>query len=692
MQNTAIKKKRTSTVSQYMGVDMRKVFESLIGQITSGPNGWGSAMEEIVYNASDADADLILIKYVSTTRKDKVDIHFMDNGYGFSEEALHTALKYLISDKSRDDIDTSGVNGSGLKHLLGLGNFDETEIMIETVHKDQPTVFRTGSITMDYLVGLAHQHLTPDTVMTSGGLPKQSRWNQEIMQRTHGSNIILRNADLSKVYTAKKLINHLAKFLTPRLLDKVRVYDGVSWNKLKPVTFGGEFFTKTYTRKNLGRVTFDLFIDPKYNRGNMHLCGPENRMHQLSAFLNKYDTVPGEFDVFGSCGGHVYIEHGNTWRVHDNTFNEDFYRDGAAKEFREVLLQIAKPIAEKLEATILDETDKEEYRHMELIKQLVEASEAEYGKDDLLSEDGLGKGSKKNTRKPTISSGVSLRPTLFVMKPDQVMEYVITNIGPTKIDLSLLEWDDTNSPIKVTYDPAAGHKVMLSSGEKDDKGFIKITHPDVRTPWKRPAIVSGTSFKYITGPTQVYAGQKALFELHNLKSADGRPIPVKWRLDRPKFGTCSQEGLKTVLSCNEIGMKGKRKLTIQATNPSDGYVFAEKELTYFPFFQEDGAMTIRFGDQSFELKKNQQGINQPLAHMDAVWKQGSGLPVINLNFTAPIFVSAREEHKGLVFLNAIARTAMTYSIEHDVKAKDALVIAEDFLQKMTRKIKIPVKK
>ncbi len=629
----------------------REMVISSIDARIAGANGWGFASEELVYNSRDARSAHILVQF-----KDNPDgtmtVIVSDQGHGFRSADLLSVLSHFMSSKSRDDDSTFGVNGTGIKHSLGLGDYSKTRVRIESIAEDNPNVLKTAWFDIDYLVRV-HQvtailqdnpkrgkKLMKDLFLKHSQeveLPKKSYWiNDKMPDRKFGSNIFLENISKDKFPSPKVFINNFAKFLTPRIIPFVKVYYNREWHDLKPVRFDGEFFTKIYTRKRIGKVAVDLFVDAKYNRGKIQLCGRENRVLELKDLLRNIDKIPQELEVLQACGGYIYIDSLNGWRAHLNTLKDTFYSDKViVKELLDILVQVTNKVSKMLEIDKSEKDNNKELHQEQLIDRLVQATKKKFGDLNQKITDREASSGRivKKPKSLKESDGISILPNEIYLSPGETRLEELKNEGPTSIDLSKMRWDASNAPVEVDVDPNMGHSVLITATNQDDcKGFIKLSHPDfAKSQWKIPVFVSTSPFKRIVGPKKIYGGGKYFYFIEDLSLTENGKI--QWKLDIPAIGELTQDGMQTYLTCNDILKKGSKKVFLKALAKETNYCYVQKTLEYFPNHKVSDAVLFSFGDCVFELKKQSLGLNGAWAQLGSAW-QSSEYPVIGIDWSS----------------------------------------------------------
>ncbi len=327
----------------------------------AGGNGILIVLREIINNSIDARAKRVRIWF--DTYNGKKALFVADDGIGLNESAIKAFMSHGFSNKLRDDIKTIGVNGTGSKHAIGLGErFDKNHITLLSVSKELPRCTEMN-VDYDYLVELLEKQdkMPLDNHVKETAIP--SNWNKYLKERTTGATFIYTGFTKKEVGDAAFYINQLGNYISPKSAEFVRIMDdNGQWQPIKEAEMQGTRFKWDISMDTLGKVELDFYYGG--SKSNLMICGPVNSIMPLSILLSRMtpDQKGSIKKIFYGLSGFIYLEKGNTFRTHEGNFNDNFYRGDACTEFLMVINDVSKELEkmvqqEKERTLIRERTD-----------------------------------------------------------------------------------------------------------------------------------------------------------------------------------------------------------------------------------------------------------------------------------------------------------------------------------------------
>lgn len=478
------------------GINVRLLIQQSLMTMLKGNKALVAAINEPINNSFDHGATEVRLRF--GTYKGKQALFIMDDARGFNESGVDSMLSFGFSDKSQYDTQTIGVNGTGSKAVLGLGDLKETKVNIISFSD----TFKHGihlDFNLDYLFDLADGKAVKPKKQES--ISRVDFWNG--WKRETGTNFILTGFS-SKVLNQKTLHSALSEALTPLNVKKVKlgVEDKYSFVPLKKIE--GSRYDFSYTGEILGNFVFDLYYGGP-NDGPK-LCGKENYIRDYSDFLPTLSSKQKEQigKIWKSTGGFAYIENINIYRMTDGSFNKDFYENGACEELVSMFKLVGEELDE-LEEKINDEKLAEEQK--EVISRLVEASN-KISPQPYSSGRGLTQAAMPSSH---VEGKIYIVPRVLFMKLGESLVVTLHNNGTEKIKLEKCTWltssfvniEGSGDTVRITAKKIGQSKIIVNG----DGWYHEIAL----------TIIEPTNNPYIFGPKYMNLGVYADYEIANFK-------------------------------------------------------------------------------------------------------------------------------------------------------------------------------
>ncbi len=478
------------------GINVRLLIEQSLMTMLKGNKSLVVAIIEPINNSFDHGATEVRITFGNY--KGKHALFIMDDARGFNQSGIDSILSFGFSDKEQYDTNTIGVNGTGSKAVLGLGDLKETKVSIVTFSES----FKHGmylDFNLDYLFDLA-----------DGKVPKPKRqehlirtefWNG--WKRETGTNFILTGFS-PKVLNQKTLYNALSEALTPLNFKKVKLGVGDKYTNVPTKKIEGTKYEFNHTGDILGNFVFDVYYGGPNDGPKM--CGKENYIRDYSDFLTTLSSKQKEQigKIWKTIGGFVYIEKINIYRMTDGSFNKDFYENGACEELVSMFNLVGDEL-DDLEEKINDEKLAEEQR--EVISRLVEASN-KIAPQPYSSGRGLTQAAMPGSK---VDEKIYIVPRVLFLKLGESAMVTLNNLGTEKINLSKCTWltsafvtrEGTGDTVRITAKKIGESKLIVHGEGWNHEIALTISE--------------SSSNPYIFGPKYVNLGTRSDYEIVNFK-------------------------------------------------------------------------------------------------------------------------------------------------------------------------------
>lgn len=475
-------------------VNHHKNIAHMIEAPVTGGTGIFVALREAINNSFDAGSKDIKIKM--GTYNGEPALIISDDGEGFNHARIISAMSYGDSAKLKNDTKTIGVNGTGLKSFLGLGDLKETKLTILSVNKELSDCTKM-EINFDYLVKLAEKQADPENHVKR--VPVPSYWPKG----GTGSILHLTGFDNRRIKTMKQIISGMGERLTPRAIKYIKVYDENSWKKVEPEEMDGIFYDFSEKTKSLGLVEFEIYYGG--NGKGVKVCGPINTILDLDDIYKKLSKEQRNMfsKVWKGVSGYIYIENAKKFRAHDNSFSNEFYETKACEEF----LAMLNLVGEELEKLAESQRNSSMIKEKEfLLDKIVEIGR------ELFPPTTASLTNSGNT--PPKSSGskedIYIVPKGVRLYPYQQLKIKLRNTGTEPVDFSGALW--TSKSDAFTINRSAGSTATIKAGKLAGGGEIYVNGLFGRHVVK--VIVSESLVgPFIQGPKFIRPGGTFTFEL-----------------------------------------------------------------------------------------------------------------------------------------------------------------------------------
>jgi len=478
------------------GINVRLLIQQSLQTMLKGNKALVAAIIEPINNGFDHGATEVRLNF--GTYKGKHALFIMDDARGFNETGVDSMLSFGFSDKSQYDTQTIGVNGTGSKAVLGLGDLKETKVSIISFSE----TFKHGmhlDFNLDYLFDLADGKAVKPKKQEH--LSRNDFWNG--WKRENGTNFILTGFS-TKVLNQKTLYSALSEALTPLNFKKVKLCVGDKYSFVPLKKIEGSRYDFSYKGDILGNFVFDLYYGGPNDGPKM--CGKENYIRDYSDFLPTLSSKQKEQigKIWKSTGGFAYIENINIYRMTDGSFNKDFYENGACEELVSMFKLVGEEL-DDLEEKINDEKMAEEQR--DVINRLVEASN-KIAPQPYSS----GRGATQ-TAMPSSNTEekIYIVPRVLFMELGDSKVITLHNNGTEKLNFGKCTWL-TSSFVTIV---GSGDTVRINAKKVGETKLI--VHG---TGWNHEILVNisePTNNPYIYGPKYVNTGVSADYEIAKFK-------------------------------------------------------------------------------------------------------------------------------------------------------------------------------
>jgi hypothetical protein len=647
-------------------VNHREVYMHMIQGHVQGDSGRFIALREAINNSFDAGATKIQIRI---GKKEGVPtLTISDNGSGFSDKGVASAMGYAASANARDDVKTIGANGTGLKSFLGLGNIESTKLTLYSVHRQHPGC-RKMTITFRYLMDMINKKTKAEDHVEDVAIPRNWFEDLESKDRTTGTTLELTGHSVKIIGTAKNIIKHLGEYLTPKACSHVEIFDEGDWHKVLPVAFKGKYYQFVYPMETLGMVMFNIYYGDSNAEGPT-ICASMNAIQPFFDLVKHLDTENKKqiSKVWKVIGGHIYIEKGNTFRRHDGSFGNAFYESSACPDF----LGLLQAVGQELELLNEQERNTQVLQKREmLVSKIIEASQTI---NPVQPGTGGSPDAYKKGRMEPSQDELCLVPTRLRLYPGQTKSIYLHNIGTKSIDLSGVEWSLTSAGLTVIS--TLGPQVTIKAGPQVSEVTLVAKLPNL----EHKVLVNIDTMPvgpYISGPGGVKPGTEAFWHLLRYDKI------VDWQISPSSSYIKLEQSTDT---------KGEIKLTVSDKSPEGSFkLTAYRKGTIEEVASKQILVTHQNGRTSPIISVNNQEYNlmvdvycpDTVAQIDYLWTEGEELPTIVVNPLHPR-VKNLGSHLALDhYLAAIATAALAYQLEKKIiTVKQVAPLIEEFIGKL----------
>lgn len=474
-------------------VNHEKSLEQSIMRPVKGPDGCLIALREGINNSIDAGAQHVRIMYGNY--EGVPALYVFDDGKGFNKKGVNSAMGYFDSSRDRKDTKTSGANGTGLKGFLGLGDIRKTKITILSVNRELADCTKM-EITFEYIVNLASRKDRASNHVKTVSIPKD--WLDN-MSRTTGSTVIITGFKGNRVKTPQQLIEELGLELSPRSAKYVEVWDGSNWKSIVPPTFEGDHYPFVFKTNTLGTVEFDLYYS---GSDGPRVCGPVNSILPLSLIVSELGRKKNKVSkMWPNLSGHIYVENGNIYREHDNSFSLDFYQSSACDEFISLLAKVSSQLEDLHEKT---EDQKQFAAKQDLMEKIIDAAKI----FSLL--EPKSDGQPFPFGRNNVDREVYLVPKYLKIFTGTELQVQLINNGKKQVSLNDAVWVSDNPELFTITGEGTGSVVGVKAGSTLGSGKITITGFDFGT--HEIYVTVAPAVCYISGSKIIQPGKSSDYE------------------------------------------------------------------------------------------------------------------------------------------------------------------------------------
>lgn len=675
--STLVKSKKTSTAKGNKigaAINHKDMFHFMITEPASGPNGAYVAIREGVNNSFDAGATEIRI--IEGTFEGEKALFISDNGSGFTPKGIASAMGYANSAQRRDDTSTIGANGTGLKTLLALGKLEKTKLTIFTVGKSLDSPKRL-EITFDYLVQLAKKKVKAEAFVSNASIP--DFWSEHL-ERTTGTTVILTNYDSRKI-GAEKIARELGDHLTPRAVQHVKVFIDEKWKAIPPIQFKGYHFGFSYDQPTLGKVEFDIYYGDSSAEGPT-ICGKLNAIQLLTDIRKRMprEKRSAMSKVWKTVSGHIYMERGNVYRVHNGAFSDDFFDTKAIDELEELLTLVASELEELTEKAKSTETLE---RGKNLIDRIVAASIAQ-NPGQVFTGGALTPGKRLDLKRP--NEDVYIVPRKIHLRIGEEKPFVLNNVGTRVLDFGDATWKVNNSCVEITSQ--SGGRAFLRGKTEGTTQAIVVGVFGSHT--IQVEITKSVPYlgPFIGGPAAIKPGTTHTYVINRFEKG------VYWSVATPD----GESGVALeVVPDNPKHVKlliaptvGELECMLVVRDIKSRDFVAQKKIQVTNSEVANNKPVVHINGMNFELEADLY-YPDTVAQIDQMWEEEGAFPKIIINPLHPRVRNLGTMDAAETFLAAIAQTALSYQVElGKTRAAEVAPIAEKFIEEMGALI-FPVK-
>lgn len=646
-----------------------KTLEQQILDPVSGPMGIYLALREAVNNAIDAGATQVIIYY--GTHDGLPSITISDNGKGFNHKGVESVMSFAYSSRDRQDVKTIGANGTGTKCLLSLGNYRETTVIFETVSKELETPLRMEN-TYDYLLKLIKSKARADDHIQEISKPKG--WTKYLPDRTTGTDVTIVNIDRRKI-REKNLADNLAEVLTPRAAKYVSVQTAAGLVQVEPRVMEGKKYEFTFNQPSLGEVHLELYYGKRGDGPS--ICGPVNEIQHFSQIAQRLSGAQKAKigHIWKTVSGYIYLERGNVYRVHNNTFGPTFFESEALQEFLALLEAVGPEIAE-LNQKERDQVTLSKREHM--LDHIISANHLLCPAAMQAAPSGAGVPKKYSEE---VDVPVKLVPERLMLRTKKQTVVRLYNQGTDVVDLVGIKWTVADGLVTIVRQEQGAATIATGT----DVGTTTLTATGTFGSHEVIVVVhEGSTAPYIKGPPAIRPGGVELYHVYNYHEK------VAWRLAQgPSAGievTIQDDNDTKEVSVSVEEQVAEQVIVLVAHKPhKPNEIVAQRKLVITKATGHKNTV-IRINNVDYNLEK---GFHYPnaLAQIDYLWNGAETLPTIVFN---PLH--ERVKRLGNIdalphYLAAIAQAALVYQVENGtIKASEVVPIAEDFIATMGSEI------
>lgn len=662
----AERKKKKKNFSGRFNTD--EMVRFLLTNPVRGTDGVFVAIREAINNSIDAGATKVYISFGILNGKYGLIIE--DNGRGLNREGINSFMSYAYSSRDRSDITTIGTNGTGVKHFIGLGNLEKTKITMYSLNESLSDCMKM-ELTYEYLLAIAKKKGRADDHVESTTTP--DTWTKNL-KRTTGATLHFTGFNKAKVKDAEAYINELSRFISPRSAPYVMVQDAQGmWQLIKPFEFEGTKLLWSDTSKTLGKVDFEVFYAG--NGDGPEICGPVNNILPLHELVSKMGQKQRRrvSKIFGTISGNIYIENGNTFRLHDGSFNDKFY--GKPCEEFLVMLELVGEELEKLTKPIKE--SQQQARKQKLISDIIEA------------------GRKINP--PAIFGGVQTKATTEKTDDHFIVPRRVEIMPEQRFKITLHDrYKGEPFSFKNTTWSCEGAAVTILN-QKDDTATIVagksegIAWLEVRSnnaefePHTISVKVTKSPPKpYIFGLKIIKPGDMAAYELKRYNSDE-----VSWKLE-PSIADVTlhrdQHSKKNVTI--EVGKKVPEKTTFSLIATHNGSIITKRDLQVLSNPEEGNynLPILNIGGIDYSIT-NGTHFPDTIAQIDYFGAKSNesedNLPEMVINTLHPRIKDMSNFYASDHILAAMAQAAVVHQVsEGMIKPSAAMGIVEKFIREI----------
>lgn len=650
-------------------VNHRQTLAHMITAPVQGPDGIFIALQEAINNSFDAQASEIKIR--QGTFEGKPALIISDNGCGFNQKAIQSVMSYALSSKKRGDLKTVGVNGTGLKHFLGL-SIEKAQITILSVNKEVNENLESCTkmqITFEYLVALAQKKTKAEDYVTNMPVPQD--WEVDVNRKT-GSTIIITGYDGRKMKTAGQMIEDLAEYLTPKALSFISIKNGDVWSKPNPVSFRGNQFTLSHKSEKLGDVHCDLWYGG--NGDGPIVCGHINTIIPLMALWSKMGKEQKKkvSKIWKTVAGHIYIEKANYFRQHDGTFSDEFFQPKILGEFIQLLELVSEELEKLSDQAVNTKSEKEK---AEFLNRVIEMARTISPINSLPT---LGdSGNSLIPKVGDVSEDVYIVPRNLRLHPGVNEKITLQNLGRKKIDFSGSLWSTSDESLLTIENAKSGSASIKPL--KTGKATISILGA-FGTHTINIIIEAVSTEPFIKGPTSIKPNSVYQYTLEKYTQ------DVYWDIEGmneftkliPDMDNPKRVSVKVEEHAPE------KSFTLLVYSKNTKKVIAKREINVSVHGGKNKPPVIRIGKKDYMLEVGTYNVSV-IAQIDSFTE--NGIPAVVLNPLHPRIRKVSAFKSSETILNAIACVAVMNQIEEGLlKTTEGVVIVEDFVTKIKEKI------
>lgn len=481
--------------------------------------------------------------------------------------------------------------------------------------------------------------------------------------------MILTGFDGRKTKTLYQIAAEFGEYLTPKANGYVRIKDRDELIQIAPMKFQGRQYEFSYDTASLGNVEFDLFYGENSAEGPI-VCGAINAILPLTELYSRMDKKQkGKVSkVWKTTSGHIYLEKGNTFRLHDGNFSEKFYDSDACDQLIELLLMVSEEL-EQLSESKRNEDQISKKQH--LINRIVEIGRKlmpslpfdEFSNAGNLPANGLI---------PPSEQEYYFVPNCVRMHPGEVEVVTLVNKGTKFVDFSNIIWETNDRVITILQANAA--KVTIKATSTGTASLIAKGPFGTHT--VAIEISNAVDQPYIAGPTYVKPGDSYTYEVKRYTDS----ATLLWEVE------CKEKG---VIGVPEITDKKKYTvkveqdcsdtvITIFVRSKSSKVLIARKVIYVTEAGARKQAPVIRIAKRDYMLTCGSM-FKDTVAQVDYLFRE-SGIPEIMVN---PIHQRIKDlgymqsmDHILVAIANAAVMDQVSEGI---IRVAEAQGIVENFI-------------